>query len=380
MKIDRNEDVIYQKNDLQHLYTIKNFPVFMGCVTETSDNDIFTDMIFFISETSGIIQITPILSLEHVYLHNHGSGKVGKLWKEHHLEFAKFISKFNPISILEIGGGSGNLSTSYHSMYKIIEWTIIEPNAIEIENPNVKVISEFFDENTVIDFEFDSIVHSHVFEHVFYPNEFLSLLKTYLLSEKKMFFSVPNLKEMLTRVYTNFMNFEHTVFLSEDYIDFLLKKHNFETLEKVFFKEDHSIFYAVKSKSCDDIFYELPALPAGIFDKNKEMFLNYINTLHKNVSNINNSIKNKKEVYLFGGHVFSQYLITLGLDVSNIKYILDNDEDKHGKRLYGTGLIVNSPKILSVVKDPIVILCSSTYKDEIRNDIININKDTIFIE
>jgi hypothetical protein len=376
MKINRNEDVIYQKNDLQHLYTIKNFPVFMGCVKEPSDNDIIADMNFFISKTSGIIQLNPILSLDHVYLHNHGSGKVGKIWEEHHLEFAKFINKFSPTSILEIGGGSGNLSSSYHSTYEIIEWTIIEPNASEIKNSNVKVISEFFDENTVIDFEFDSIVHSHVFEHVFYPNEFLSLLKTYLPSDKKMFFSVPNLKEMLTRGYTNFMNFEHTVFLSEDYIDFLLKKYNFQILEKVFFKEDHSIFYAV-TNSRDDIFYELSA---DIFDKNKEMFLNYINTLHETVSSINNSIKNKKEVYLFGGHVFSQYLIILGLDISNIKYILDNDADKHRKRLYGTELIVNSPKILSGVKDPIVILCSSTYKDEIRNDIVNINKDTIFIE
>ena len=59
---------------------------------------------------------------------------------------------------------------------------------------------------------------------------------------------------------------------------------------------------------------------------------------------------------------------------------LDNDETKQDKRLYGTNLIVSSPKILEGVKNPKIILCVATYKKEIESDILtNINKDAIFI-
>ena len=43
--------------------------------------------------------------------------------------------------------------------------------------------SIFFDENFTFDGEFDTIIHSHVFEHVYYPDEFINnyikLLKLY---------------------------------------------------------------------------------------------------------------------------------------------------------------------------------------------------------
>ena len=53
----------------------------------------------------------------------------------------------------------------------------------------------------------------------------------------------------------------------------------------------------------------------------------------------------------FGAHIFSQYLIMLGLSTKNIKYILDNNKDKQNKRLYGTDLIVKSPKSLTGIKN-----------------------------
>ena len=50
------------------------------------------------------------------------------------------------------------------------------------------------------------------------------------------------------------------------------------------------------------------------------------------------------------------------------------------KRLYGTTLEVNSPKILKNNKNPTVILRAGVYNEEIKKDIIsNINSDTVFI-
>jgi hypothetical protein len=85
-------------------------------------------------------------------------------------------------------------------------------------------------------------------------------------------------------------------------------------------------------------------------------------------------------IYLFGAHIFSQYLIKNGLNMSKINGILDNDVNKQGKRLYGTELKVMSTDELKNVKTPIVILKTGFYNDEIKEEIINnINKNTIFL-
>ena len=112
------------------------------------------------------------------------------------------------------------------------------------------------------------------------------------------------------------------------------------------------------------------------------MFLNYVNYHNNLVSDINLKIeKTNKEVYLFGAHIFSQYLISFGLNCDKIVKILDNDISKQGKRLYGTPFNIESPKILKNKKNPIVILKAGVYNEEIKSDILNnINKNVTFLE
>jgi hypothetical protein len=87
----------------------------------------------------------------------------------------------------------------------------------------------------------------------------------------------------------------------------------------------------------------------------------------------------KQPLYLFGAHIFSQHLIAFGLDTKRIVSLLDNDPNKQGKRLYGTNLMVQSPKALRGVNNPSVILKAGVYDDEIKQDILgNINSGTNF--
>ena len=141
--------------------------------------------------------------------------------------------------------------------------------------------------------------------------------------------------------------------------------------------EDHSIFYATK---------KIYACKKKIFNnnykKNKEIYKKYIDFHKELVTNINKKInETQTEIYLFGAHVFSQFLLNFGLKENKIKCILDNDEKKQDKRLYGTNLKVYSPKILKSVRNATVILRSGVYNNEIKNDIINnINKNVVFWE
>ena len=185
------------------------------------------------------------------------------------------------------------------------------------------------------------------------------------------------MEAMLQRKYTNCLNFEHTVYITEPYIEYYLTKHGFEIVEKSYFKEDHSIFYCAKKVNT-----ELPyKLPDDLYSTNKRVFQDYINTHQEDVANINTVIRNTTlPVYLFGAHIFSQYLISFGLDTEKIKYILDNDSTKQDRRLYGTSLICKSPKLLEEEKEAIVILRAAGYNEEIKNDILNnINSNITFI-
>ena len=90
--------------------------------------------------------------------------------------------------------------------------------------------------------------------------------------------------------------------------------------------------------------------------------------------------KSTDEVFIFGGHIFTQFLLTAGLSDKSIINILDNDKNKQNKRLYGTNLIVKNPKILTNFNKPLVILKAGQYTEEIKSDILNnINPKTRFI-
>ena len=377
--IKRNKCAISGSYDLEQLFTFKNYPLYMGCTNKSISNDIFVDMEWVISKSTGCIQLKKLIPLEILYQENHNS-PIGKVWQNHHKQFADFIKKYNPKKgILEIGGAHGYLCKIFQESLNI-DWTIIEPNPIPIEGCKAKYIKSIFKKDLLKDLQFDFIVHSHVFEHIYNPCQFLKETSDSINNDQLIIFSLPNMHSMLQKNYTNCINFEHTVFLSEEYIEYLLHKNDLSIIEKDYYLKDHSIFYAVKKEkitSCDK-------LKNNLYNKNKELFVNYVNYYKDLIEIINKKIaklEEDKEIYLFGGHIFSQHILANGLNCSKIKGILDNDIKKQGNRLYGSSFKIYSPKILKEIKEPYVIIKAGVYTKEIKEDIIqNINSSTIFIE
>ena len=81
---------------------------------------------------------------------------------------------------------------------------------------------------------------------------------------------------MLERMYTNCLNFEHTVFLTEPYIEYLLGINGFKIVEKKYFLDDHSIFYSTER-------IERPLelkLDESLYNHNKKLLLNNDEKVH----------------------------------------------------------------------------------------------------
>lgn len=378
MSIDilhRTHCVVDQSQRLTPLYTFKDFPVWMGCTDEPANADLRHDMRWVICEDCGTIQLDQLIPLDVLYAHSHNSGVVGGLWARHHQAFAEFVLAQSPRTVLEIGGGHGILSMQAHAVNPDIDWTILEPNPTPRPECKARYVKGFFDQHFRLDHPVDTVVHSHFFEHLYQPALFLQQLQQFLPVGGRQVFSLPNLPVMLQRQYTNCLNFEHTFFVDEAMLEALLAQNGFRILAKQYFLDDHSIFYS--TERVDSATAPLP----NAITANRALYQRYVDHHRELIAELNQRIAGHSgPVYLFGAHVFSQYLFAFGLDAGRIERILDNDASKQGKRLTGSNCRIASPKLLAGVDNALVILKAGVYNEEIRRDIVdNINPAVQFI-
>ena len=117
---------------------------------------------------------------------------------------------------------------------------------------------------------------------------------------------------MIKRKYTNGLNFEHTYLLTEEFIDFFLESSGFELIQKEYFMEDHSIF--ISAKKNDNLVGDA-ILKKNYYEVNKKIFMNFAKYYDDLITDLNKKIsKLNSNIYLFGAHIFSQYLISVGLN------------------------------------------------------------------
>ena len=373
--ISRENSVIDNNENLEHLYTFKNFPVFFGCVNTSFIEDLYADMVWKIDPLTGIIQLSKLIPLEILYMEQHVDA-TGSTWKKYNQDFANYVLASSKGNILEIGGGSGKIAKLILKKRNSVKFYAIEPNPLFEEQENLKIIKSFFNKGLKekINSKMTTVIFSQVLEHAYNPEEFLFEINEFLEEGGKLVFAYPNLEHWFSEKYTNAINFEHTMLLTDYFLDYLLSKTGFEILDKTKYN-NHSHFYTVvKTKTISFISIE------NQYNHYKKMFNDFIDYHIKMVNDLNNKIHSKGEIFLFGAHIFSQFLIQFGLDQNKIEFILDNSPLKQDKRLYGTELKVKSPSCLRNCESPTVILKAGIYNEEIKKDILeNINPYVKFI-
>ncbi len=349
-------------------------PIFMGTTADNLASDVFHEMSWG-ATSAGIVHLITRVPLDVLYAKSHNSGLIGKVWLDHHYKFSEFIARFRPAQICEIGGGHGILCDNYASHTNFDKWEIFEPNAKKSNNKRVRIINKLFTETTKLK-EIDCVVHSHLFEHLYDHPSILKSIHTSLPTEGLMIFSVPNMTKMIQNGYINALNFEHVTYLPEDLIEYLLVRYGFEIKEKKYYLNDHSIFYCCQKVEPKLVkTYNSPENIALV----KKFFRGQFEEI-KRINVILESITDDCNIYLFGAHIFSQFYVSNGLKTSKIKSIIDNDKSKQSNRLYGTNLLVEAPKIISEVRNPVVILKTGAYNFEITQQLRKLNSSVTIID
>ena len=390
--LKRDVCVMTGATDFEPLLTLRDFPVGMYCVPEDWDGTEYCmDMHWSICQSSGVIQLTRLVDHATLYDFQHESGAFGGLWKRHHEEFCDFIDEFQFKNILEIGSGHGHLAKMFTERHVgECEWILVEPNLPEWlaegeHSSEIKPIEAWFRDGFELPADapkIDTVVHSHTLEHVYDYDEFLRTVAR--MEPKYQIFSVPYQQEWLRRGWQNSIMFEHPQMLTPKSIEYVMSRHGFALEKKRVFADGHSLFYAFSYRGRDSD--AVPKLQLSEYAENKLLFRNWVRVNIDFVQSVNvridETLATEKEpsIYLFGAHIFTQYLVSFGLRVSAVSAILDNATGKQGKRLYGLPLPVYSPEVLADEERPIVILRVGAYADEIKCGILEVNPTTTFWE
>ena len=389
--------------ELESLYVINDMPIKLCCVDSIEGQ--CSPISFSRCRICNTIQLDRLIPLNLLYSSSHNTVSVGKTWDNY---FRMFCDKVGEIVegavVLEIGDPSGRVACAL-SNYNV--WYIVEPNkneAIEWKD-NIHFIEDFFDENFSLGFSVDRIVHSHVFEHMYSPNVFLKKCWDVLKEEGEMFFGIPNMEHIAQEGLAPCLGifFEHTIFLSKENVEYLLKRNGFEVLS-IYDYENHSILFHVKkvmpdfriedaqsNRSNPFISATMPAFggtaKGGILNENwcnidvvsitdyTQVFLTSIDKWKGMIRSVDDSII---DLYIFGASYNSQYLLALGLAEKKITGILDNCKEKQGKYLYGYPLKIFSPSVICG-KVCGVIVKNGYYSNEILTQLRELNPDVIII-
>jgi hypothetical protein len=328
------------------------------------ETDLFEDMVFSIGTEDGFVQLKKSILPDVLYKDSH-SNAVGKVWENAHREVATLLVKYadKETDIFEPGGATGILNKLFHDLqgeYK--SWTILEPQPCPILGCHAEFIRGFFPKD-VPDRKYDIIVHTHTMEHMEKIDEFLNNILVHLKENGFMIFSLPDMKALMEQGVLSVVNFEHSYYLAEQYVDVLCKRYGFDIVEKQHFGNGHSLIYVTQytgnrmEVSVENIWYQ----------KNRELFLNWFTENKNKVTEWNHLMENSDlPCYLFGGHISTQFYQAFGLNLDKIRGILDNDKTKRGKRVCGTALEILSPEELKGFGDCAVILPKSPYAEEIK--------------
>lgn len=373
--IRRETSVLTGLPNLEHLFSLPDFPVYMGCTDQPRSADVAAELSFSVCRDTGVAQVDLLPPLELLYQLPHNDA-TGAMWRRHHEAFADFIARRPFRRALDIGSPSDFLARRALAANPGAGWTIVEPGPVAIDLPEITLIKDFFRDGLSLEPGFDLVVHSHVLEHAFDPEAFIGQIARYAAPGARLAFSYPNLQAMLERGYTNCVNFEHSIFLAEYYVDAILKRQGFAIEEKVYFGDPHSIFYAaVHTGEKQDVPFP------NHYGTNRALMLDFYNRHCDFVARINAQMAEVKgPIYLFGAHIFSQYLLAFGLDGGRIAGVLDNSPMKIGKRLYGTDFMVSHPDTLRGLGEVGVVLKVEQYRAEIVEQLQGLNPAARLLE
>lgn len=351
------------------LLTLERVPVYMGCTDADPSTDAFADQIWCTCSRCGAPQLRFLPPLDLVYAGQHNVA-LGGVWERHHHALVRFLGVSPGERVVEIGGSTGALARIALEEGRAAAWTVVEPNPTFVPGGGIHLVEAFIEDVPDVLDSADLIVHSHVLEHLYEPRAFLATVAQGSAPEARMVLSVPNLPEVLNLSGSNALNFEHTYYFGLPELLWMLGDAGFvvEAFQRF---EDHSLH--VRARRRGDA--QESTAPADASHGARALHA-FVDAARRDAETLaTRAAAYQGDIYLFGGHVFSQFLLVCGFPAGLVSGVLDNDRAKQGRRLYGTSLIVESPELLRNRSGAAVVVRAAHYTPEVTAQLRDIAPD-----
>jgi 2-polyprenyl-3-methyl-5-hydroxy-6-metoxy-1,4-benzoquinol methylase len=288
-----------------------------------------------ISKSSGHVQLKYILDQKYLYSSKnyHYKTKISYSTKDALGTFIKFFKKNHKKkikNILDVGGNDGYLVNKLAN--KKTNKYILDPVAT-VKNDGVKVINKFLDDVNIGKdiIKPDVVICRHTLEHIPDPKNFLKKLLFECSENCNFIFEVPSLERMIKTQRFDAIMHQHVNYFSIESLKLILSKCGGIMTDYSIFNEGSCggsiIFSFKKSKG---------KIKIKDYKKNYNYKKNYIllkesiKIFKKNMIVLNKLINSADKVVGYGGGLMlATYLYFLKIKHNKIKYILDDDPNKH---------------------------------------------------
>ena len=339
-------------------FVLPKLPVTYSSPSTPLDGDITIDAKWGGCARCGSLQLMTLIDPNILYSTPHNDTTISPMWIKHHSEFASFISHGidETRKITEIGGASGSLALLLND--KVREYTIMD-----MSEQDLKINVKFLKGNCeTYDFhEEDTLVLSHVFEHLYEPFSFIKNCAKNKVRD--VFISNPAMRAESVILP---VDIEHTYFADDIDVQNMFERNNYTLVQKKAFG-DHSFFAQFK--------YGFTATPVNNLRPGRDDVI--VKSFLNRKLNLEN-VKLEGDVFIAPAGQFGQIFYYYSKYDKILGY-LDNDKNKQGQRVYGTPYYTYSFDHLKTVQKPQVVLYMRHYCNEIINQIMNINPATKII-